>query len=497
MTARQRAAHALLAGLLLFATSALYQVREWFIQVIYVPGAGGAKAPALSTTDVPSPGLDPVARVRVVLIDGLGAYDVARLSHYAGVCQHNEWTMDMGFPTISLPIQHVLWTGLTQQQTGVEYFNRLIEPPPVSIPGQVADSLAIAESHQFIAQSLGFSQVAPSAPRAVPEGWNLKASWRSWLSGEPADGFERAARAAVASDARLVFVHILRVDTIAHMTGIRSPEYQAALAWADRVLGDLIAADAARDRATATRWFVLADHGHLPEGGHGGQEENIRQVKLCLQDGGITRLPSGYIHLVDASRAIADSLGVALAPGSAGRPLRAALAGPAQAGATLPTPGTLRWLLALALLALALGVAIWAAGRHWWCLPWWLPAAYLSLYWRVGEPTLSTVWVRKPGGALIYDASLPALLLLAAFAGYATARVGAVRATLAQLAVPLAALAGMFILCWGTPPLMPRWTAHTSAFLVFSYGATFVMAISCALAALARTHGLGAPSSPR
>lgn len=494
-----------LAAALVATSLALYDIREWFVQEIYVPGAGGAPAPALNRPDDPAlagRGLTSVDRVRVVLIDGLGAYDADRLGSFTRSCQKLRLTVDMGFPTISLPVQRALWTGLTQQQTGVQFFNRLIDPPAVDIPGQVADSRAVSESHQYIAHSFGFAHVLPGDPWAIPDEWNLKTSWRSWLSGGRAKGFERAALEAVTSDTRLAFVHILRVDTIAHKRGVHAPEYRSALTWADKLLGKLLDKRREVPPRGVTRWFVIADHGHRAGGGHGGPEPHIRKVTMCVAD--ITdaeRAPSGApdgaaadasrpapvtgsVYLPDISRAIADSLGVRVDPQSAGRPLHAALAARYEDGATSPTPAPIRWLVAVLTLLLSMGATVWAARSRWWNLPWWLPVAYGALIYRVMPPSMSTSWAFKPGGAIIYDAALPAFLVLAVFVAYAVRRAGVVRATIAQLAIPLAALAAAFTLCWGTPPVMPRFTALTSVFLVFTSSGALIAAVACAVGAV-------------
>lgn len=488
-----------LAAALVAVAQGVFEFREWFIQEIYVPGAGGAPAPHLTLPADPKAaqnGLEPVDRVRVVLIDGLGAYHADRVTNFQRACGRAELTVDVGFPTISLPVQRALWTGLTQQQTGVQYYNRLIEAPAIGIPGQVADSRAVSESHQYIAHSQGFAHVLPEDPYTPPDGWNLKVSWRSWLSDGRAKGFERAALEAVTSDAKLVFVHILRVDTIAHKRGIDAPEYEAALAWTDEVLGKLLDKRREIPRPGVTRWFVIADHGHRDGGGHGGPEPHIRKVTMCIGDNPTptgsdsgdsapgTIPATGQVYLPDISRAIADSLGVTLDPTSAGRPLHAAIKGGYEEGATLPTPAMGRWLIAGALMLLAIVATIWAARRHLWNLPWWLLIAVPLLSYRVMPPSMSTSWAFKPGGPIIWDAAWPVWLFLAGFAALAALKAGAVRASVAQLAVPMAALVSSFALCWGTPPVMPRWTALTSVLSVYVCYGALILATACLVGAV-------------
>jgi hypothetical protein len=166
-----------------------------------------------------APGLSPAARTRVVLIDGLSADVAATLPVLQALCKRGVAArVDVGFPTVSLPVEVALWSGLTQQQTGiVNRDGRPLVPPLRGIPSQLPDSRAVAESHGWIVRSLGFATAEPAADPdnpahdAEPDGW--KAAW------------QRRAAAAVASPARLAFVHILRVDEAGHAHGSDSAEY--------------------------------------------------------------------------------------------------------------------------------------------------------------------------------------------------------------------------------------------------------------------------------
>src|SRR4029079_16458015 len=112
--------------------------------------------------------------------------------------------------------------------------------------------------------------------------------------------------------------------------GPDSPEYREAAAQADALVASLVAA------APDARWFVLSDHGHLPGGGHGGQERTIRQVAGCIAGPGIAPARGQLVHIVDSARAIADSVGVTLDPASRARPLSVALAAPLGPDESVP-----------------------------------------------------------------------------------------------------------------------------------------------------------------
>jgi hypothetical protein len=419
--------------------------------------------------------LPEVRRVRVLLIDGL-SQDVARsLPAEMSVCKRGiDLTVDVGFPTISLPVEVSLWTGLTQQQTGVVFrSDRPIEPPLAhSIPAQVPDSRAIAENHGYIVRSLGFHQVESDDP--------------AW---------QQHAHDAVASDARLVFVHILRVDSAGHKHGHDSPEYRAAAGEADAILGGLVAA------APDARWFVLSDHGHLPGGGHGGQERSIRQVAACIAGPGIAPARGLLVHIVDVARAIADSVGVKLDPASRARPMSVALAAPLSPDEAVPPIPLGPAIVAIFVVVLGAMVSL-SCARRWWLAPWWFVIACAALVIVRGEPTMSTPMIYAPTGRAMYLTWLPALAIAAATTWFARSRTTLGRALLAQLALPIGALAAALVVtgAWRAvlgaeiAPVVPRFTGYLlPLLLIVAHGLAVV-----ALAVLGRTvrSAFGRPSPP-
>src|SRR5262249_17795790 len=157
-----------------------------------------------------------------------------------------------------------------------------------------------------------------------------------------------------------------------HHHGADSDEYRAAAREADAILGTLVWA------APDARWFALSDHGHLPGGGHGGEERAVRQVEACIAGAGVARGTGGPGPTTAVAPAPADSPGPQLAPGSPGRPLGAALAAPLAGDQALPTLPLRDG--AIALFVIALGLVASSAGvKRWWLAPWWLVAACAAL----------------------------------------------------------------------------------------------------------------------
>jgi hypothetical protein len=455
-------------------------------------------APPRDTPPLPpgnGPGLPPTPRTRVVLVDGLSAEVSPSLAAWSGLCKRGlQLRVDVGFPTISLPVELALWSGLTQQQTGVMFrADRPLDPPfdQRGIPAQVPGSIAIAESHGWIVRSLGFARVEPAADGknpakdADPDAW--KQRW-----------FE-VARTAVASDARLVFVHVLRVDEAGHHHGI-GDDYRRVAGEADELIAKLVASD------REARWFLVTDHGHLPVGGHGGEESEVRQVEACIAGPGITihqPAPNELVHIVDIARAIADSTGATLDRASRGRPITAAITAPLARDEALPAIGLGAGAIALFVLAGGLAASSWGV-RRWWLAPWWWVAAGALLYFVRGEPTLSMRMVYAPEGRDMYLAWLPALPLAAAATYIGLGRRPIAQVIVSQLALPVAAAASVITVTGAWPalfgaevaPVVPRFTAYMSPLvLMVAHGAAAV-----ALAVLARLvrpmFGRRAPAEP-
>jgi hypothetical protein len=451
-------------------------------------GGAGQDQRALAGAGAPVPHAVKRRPVRVILVDGLSRDDTDRVPAYAAVCARgHDLIVDVGFPTKSLPIQLALWTGLTADQLGAPTVNIVDRSPPtaslaVSVPG----SLAVVESYRFIAATAGFV-VEPDASADAEDAGADPQAVRAWRE----TGFADAAERAAASDRRLVLIHILGVDEAAHHGGRSTERYGRALADADRVVARTIAATPAHALT-----IVLADHGHLPGGGHGDAEDIVRRVRACLApsplDAGVAWPrggPGNSVHLVDLSRAIADALGVTLDPRAVGRPLALALAHPDR-DATLPRPGGGRWTLALALAALVIAIGAYKLGRAGWVWSWPL-AAYGIFRAAFGAPTLSSTPTLV--GALLTAA--PVVILVAA----ALRRHG--RAAIAiAIAMPALTMTLVFAILsripdaivTGVPPRTPWWTAH----LVWAAELLALGALIAAVALVCPERGRAAPGKP-
>ncbi len=438
------------------------------------------------------PPLARTAKTRVVLIDGLTSEIAATLPRWSALCKSGTTLdIDVGFPTVSLPVEVSLWSGLTQQQTGVGFrSNRPLEPPldRKGIPAQIAGSHAVAEYYGYIVRSLGFSIAEPAMdPQAhgkdlAPEEW--KAQWQG------------RALEAVKSAAPLAFVHVLRVDTAGHKYGI-GVEYLKAATEADAILGTLLDAD------PSARWFLLSDHGHIPTGGHGGEEREVRHVQGCVAGTGVAVAVGGPVHVVDVSRAIAESVGATLDPASRGRPLSAAMASPLAPDQGVPPMGLGAGAIAIFMLVAGLGLSSWGV-RKWYLAPWWFLAAGALLVAFRGVPSLSTPMIYNPEGRDMSLAWLPALALAMASTAVGVYRTPIARVVVAQLALPFAAVAACVTAAgaWDalvgdrTAPVVPYFTAWMSPLLLVAAHGAAVVALAVLATSVHRSFYRRAPAEP-
>jgi predicted AlkP superfamily pyrophosphatase or phosphodiesterase len=91
---------------------------------------------------------------------------------------------------------------------------------------------------------------------------------------------EEAIRELRDTDVDAAFVYLGDIDVVAHETNSRSPQFKAAIEWADTRVGLLL--QALRDRPSYAEedWLILlsTDHGRDDAGGHGGTSPSERTI---------------------------------------------------------------------------------------------------------------------------------------------------------------------------------------------------------------------------
>ncbi|RKR76158.1 alkaline phosphatase family protein [Frondihabitans australicus] len=80
------------------------------------------------------------------------------------------------------------------------------------------------------------------------------------------------------------FVYLGEVDEAGHLYGGVSPEYTAAIGRVDEHLGSIVDVVRARAASADEDWLVgvTTDHGHLDQGGHGGDDPVLTSSFLAL-----------------------------------------------------------------------------------------------------------------------------------------------------------------------------------------------------------------------
>lgn len=126
-----------------------------------------------------------------------------------------------------------------------------------------------------------------------------------------------ARQALAADDFDLGFVYFGSLDEAAHAHGSTSAEYDAAIRAVDGHLADLLDAIAGRPTYAEEDWLVAVttDHGHRPEGGHGGQSDAERSTFVILQGQAVDRARMPQARIVDLAPTLLHHVGVPIEPG--------------------------------------------------------------------------------------------------------------------------------------------------------------------------------------
>lgn len=261
-------------------------------------------------------------RVVLIVIDGLGI-DESHLPFLDELRARGASTVaEVPYPTISRPNYVTLLSGVPPADSGVRA-NRV--PFPVEVD-TVMDRVRAVGLRVATASDYGMmpnlfargsktlaikwleSPAAHGTRITAPQG----ITW-------PVDDAVRASSledltwliAALGSDAAVtgfgfVPVLVLDVDRAGHAHGI-GPEYRDAAAKVDNMIRGAVA----QLDLTRSTVIVVADHGHVAPGGHGGPEREVAHVPLILAGKGI--LPGAQTHgarSIDVAPTIAALLGV-------------------------------------------------------------------------------------------------------------------------------------------------------------------------------------------
>lgn len=136
-----------------------------------------------------------------------------------------------------------------------------------------------------------------------------------YLSGEYIDA---ALRLADERDPRLIVIHLPDVDEAGHAYGSASPEYEDVVKRVDGDLGRLV--QGLQDAQTV--FVVVADHGHIAAGGHGGWEKAATRVPGVFAGPGVGIVADGA-RQEDVASSVALLAGIGVPRQSMGTPVAA------------------------------------------------------------------------------------------------------------------------------------------------------------------------------
>lgn len=261
----------------------------------------------------PQAGLVPQsAKVVIVLVSGLG-YDDSLALGLPALEQLRQAGADMAVESTPPTYSQTSWATLV---TGAPPETN--DAPPVDLPVTDLHPLAVdtifARAHDAGLQTALLG--AAAWRRLIPRN-QLDTIYFTDQSGPEADAsIMEAALPLVANDeTKLVLVHLTQVDEAGHHLGAESDIYRQAAQQVDVYLGQI---SQAMDLNRSTL-MVLADHGHTPDGGHGGDEVEVIWQPLVII--GQSVIPGSYsdIHQTDIAPTIAALLGLGIPAASQGR----------------------------------------------------------------------------------------------------------------------------------------------------------------------------------
>ena len=284
----------------LVAAYAAYSLANysWAQVVEYKSPYVSAQIPAALRSVEPTPGPQVVRRVVLVIVDGMRE-DVSRsdMPSLNALRQYgSDITLTVPQPSLSYPNWTTILTGASQTISGVTtnwYSGRVLAPTIVDVAKNAGRRVMVAGPTDF--EGLYGIEPGPDASlRPWPKG--------GYLSATLVDDVLRMSKETTAD---LVVLHLPDLDEAGHSYGGASAQYRDV---AKRIDGD-IARLVETLQGDETAFVVVADHGHIDSGGHGGWEPSVLQVPGVFAGGGI-RLRAGTGSLDQIAPTVAVMLGV-------------------------------------------------------------------------------------------------------------------------------------------------------------------------------------------
>lgn len=249
-----------------------------------------------------------VDRVVLVVIDGLREDASRKMSSLEALRGYGaDYVLTAPQPTLSYPNWTTIFSGTQQDVHGV-VTNWFEGAAPVETLFTVA---AASETTHVV---VGPSDLATLYPEATRADGSFLLPWsKEYLSDRYVD---ETLRLVEAHDPTLVILHMPEVDDAGHDHGGASEEYVRTVARVDTDLRRLIE----RLQDARTTFVVVADHGHIDTGGHGGWEPEVVRVPCVIAGDGVKSL-SGVGTLTDIAPTVAVLAGMPVPRQATGRVL--------------------------------------------------------------------------------------------------------------------------------------------------------------------------------
>ncbi|NTU71541.1 MAG: hypothetical protein HGB10_06970 [Coriobacteriia bacterium] len=235
--------------------------------VVWVP-------PVLASLPTTSPVV--AERVVLVIVDGMrddiartGMGNLSRLRTYGA-----DVSLTVPQPSLSYPNWTTILTGAPQDISGVttNWFEGRVPVPTLMEHADVAGKRVAVVGPEDFEQLYGVAAGPSVSLRPWPKG--------GYLTGTLVDD---ALRIAKAQDPELLVLHVPDLDEAGHEFGGASQEYRDVAYRIDVDLGRLI--DGLQSDETV--FVVVADHGHIDSGGHGGWEPTVTTVSGVFAGAGV------------------------------------------------------------------------------------------------------------------------------------------------------------------------------------------------------------------
>jgi len=270
--------------------------------------------PGLGSEDIPAAGKPLSQRVVLVIVDGMRD-DISRsampsLETLRGYGSDLQLTVPQ--PSLSFPNWTTILTGAPQTISGVTtnwYDTRVFAPSIMEVVADAGKTVAVVGPTDF-ADLYGVKPGPTVSLRPWPKG--------GYLSGTLVDD---ALRISKETSPALLVLHLPDLDEAGHSYGGASDEYREVARKIDADLSRLVTA-LQSDRTT---FVVVADHGHIDSGGHGGWEDEATLVPGILAGAGAA-MGSGSGNLDQVASTVAVLEGVRPPTYAAGTALRTAVA---------------------------------------------------------------------------------------------------------------------------------------------------------------------------